>query len=63
MSTPLTSLVQAMTQLQDNALTFVPKIVAVGLVLVVAGHWILGQLVRFTVVAIQATEAVRSGVQ
>ena len=44
----LTALVQAMTQLQDNAISFVPKIVATGLVLVLGGHWVLGRLVQFT---------------
>ena len=43
----VTSLLQAATQLQDNALTFVPKVVATGAVLVVAGPWVLGQLVRY----------------
>lgn len=43
----LVALLQAATQLQENALSFVPKIVAVGLVLVLAGPWVLGRLVRY----------------
>lgn len=42
------ALLQAATQLQENALSFVPKIVAVGLVLALAGPWTLARLVHFT---------------
>lgn len=38
------SLLQAATQVQEYTLTFVPKLLAVGLVLVVAGHWMLAQV-------------------
>jgi flagellar biosynthetic protein FliQ len=39
------SLVQAATQLQENALSFVPKIAAIGLVMALAGPWVLERLV------------------
>lgn len=42
------SVMQATTQIQEQTLTFVPKLVAVFLSLVVAGPWIGTQLVRFT---------------
>lgn len=42
------SLVQSITQLQEATLTFVPKLAAVALVLVVAGHWMVNSLVGFT---------------
>jgi flagellar biosynthetic protein FliQ len=42
------SVLQAVTQLQDPTLTFLPKIVAVALVLALLGHILLGQLVGFT---------------
>jgi len=42
------SLVQSVTQIQEVTLTFVPKLVAVAVVLVVAGRWMLGSLVDFT---------------
>jgi flagellar biosynthesis protein FliQ len=42
------SLFQAVTQVQEQTLTFVPKIIAVFLVLAVTGTWILGTLIRFT---------------
>lgn len=42
------SLFQVATSLQDVTLTFVPKIVAVGLMLIFAGTWMLQVLVAFT---------------
>lgn len=42
------SVFQSVTQVQEVTLTFVPKLAAVALVLVVGGHWMLGQLVSFT---------------
>ncbi|HEU4400898.1 MAG TPA: flagellar biosynthesis protein FliQ [Candidatus Polarisedimenticolia bacterium] len=42
------SLVQVATSLQDATLTFVPKILAVGGSLVLAGHWIIRLLLEFT---------------
>lgn len=44
----LVSLFQVATSLQDVTLTFVPKIVAVGLTLVLTAHWTLRVLVGFT---------------
>lgn len=42
------SVLQAVTQLQDPTLTFLPKIAAVAVVLALLGHFILGQMVGFT---------------
>jgi flagellar biosynthetic protein FliQ len=42
------SIVQAATQLQENVLTFVPKLIALGVALTLAGPWALGQLTRYT---------------
>lgn len=50
----IVSLLQATTQLQDQTLTFVPKLVAVLLALVVAGPWIGDQLLRFARVLFEA---------
>ncbi len=44
----LVGLVQSVTQIQEQTLTFVPKFMAVGLVLVVTGSWMLRTLVDFT---------------
>jgi flagellar biosynthetic protein FliQ len=42
------SLIQSVTQVQEMTLVFVPKMIAVALVLVLAGHWMLSQIVGFT---------------
>ena len=42
------SVVQAVTQVQEMTLTFIPKVIAVGLVLALLGHWMLGRLVGFS---------------
>jgi flagellar biosynthetic protein FliQ len=44
----LISIFQATTQIQEQTLTFVPKIVAVFISLVVFGSWMLNLLVTFT---------------
>jgi flagellar biosynthetic protein FliQ len=42
------SLIQSMTQIQEVTLTFVPKLAAVALVILVAGHWMLAEMMAFT---------------
>lgn len=42
------SLLQAITQVQEMTLTFVPKVLGIGFVLMVAGGWMLNELVEFT---------------
>ena len=42
------SVFQAVTQVQEVTLSFVPKLLGVALVLVVAGHWMLQEAVSFT---------------
>jgi flagellar biosynthetic protein FliQ len=44
----LVSIFQAVTQIQEQTLTFIPKIVAMGLVLVVAGPWMLSEVITYT---------------
>lgn len=39
---------QAVTQVQEQTLSFVPKLLAVGLTLAVGGAWMGGELIRFT---------------
>jgi flagellar biosynthesis protein FliQ len=41
-------LIQSVTQLQEPTLTFVPKFIGTGLVIVLAGNWMLGEAVGFT---------------
>ena len=45
------SLFQAVTQLQDSTLAFVPKILAVGIALLLSGNWMLQELISFTKLA------------
>ncbi len=42
------SLLQGMTQIQDFTLSFVPKLIAVSLVVALTAGWIGAQIVRFT---------------
>lgn len=42
------SLIQTVTQIQEMTLSFVPKVVAIGVVLVVAGNWMLREVVVYT---------------
>ena len=43
----MVSLFQAVTQVQEMSLTFVPKLIGVAAVLVFAGNWMLAQLVTW----------------
>lgn len=45
----LVSIFQAVTQLQEPTLTFIPKILAVVVVIVLAGPWMMNTLLSFTV--------------
>ena len=42
------SLFQSVTQIQEVTLTFVPKLIGVGLVIMLGGHWMLDEVVGFT---------------
>lgn len=42
------SLVQSVTQVQEHTLTFVPKLAGVAVVIMVAGNWMLSELMGFT---------------
>ncbi|TFV52949.1 flagellar biosynthesis protein FliQ [Blastococcus sp. TF02A-35] len=44
----LISLFQAATQIQEATLSFVPKMIAVAIALLVTGNWVLAELVSFT---------------
>jgi flagellar biosynthetic protein FliQ len=43
------SIFQAVTQIQEMTLSFIPKLVVILAVLGFLGHWMLGRLVGFTV--------------
>jgi flagellar biosynthesis protein FliQ len=42
------SVFQSITQIQEVTLSFVPKAAAVGLVLLVTGHWMITEMIAFT---------------
>ena len=44
----LVSVFQAATQIQEQTLTFVPKLIAIATILLVGGSWMLNKLVVFT---------------
>ena len=44
----IVSIFQAVTQIQEQSLSLIPKIVGVAVVMVVLGPWMLGQLVAYT---------------
>ena len=42
------SIFQAVTQIQEQTLSFIPKIVGLAVVIIVAGPWMLGQMLTYT---------------
>ena len=44
----IVSLFQSVTQIQEITLSFVPKLIGVGLVLMLSGHWMMGEMIGFT---------------
>lgn len=54
------SLLQAVTSIQEASLSFIPKVVALGITMVVVAPWILRTLMDFTMVFLnRLPEAVR----
>ena len=44
----LISIIQAVTSIQEQTLAFIPKVVAMAVVLVIGGPWMLNQLLSYT---------------
>ena len=42
------SIIQATTQIQEQTLTFLPKLIVAGIVLAIGGNWMLNQVLNFT---------------
>jgi flagellar biosynthetic protein FliQ len=42
------SIIQAVTQVQEQTLSFIPKVLAMAAVLVIGGPWMLNQLLSYT---------------
>ena len=55
----IVSLVQAATQIQEQTLTFVPKIIAAFLALAIAGVWMIQQLSQFATALFDSIAQVR----
>ena len=43
----IVSIFQAVTSIQEQSLSFIPKIIGLGVLIVVLGPWMLGQLVNY----------------
>ena len=43
----IVSIFQTVTSIQEQTLTFVPKVLAIFLMLMLAGHWIMNNMVEF----------------
>ncbi|KJV25595.1 flagellar biosynthetic protein FliQ [Aquitalea magnusonii] len=54
----LVSVLQAATQINEMTLTFIPKLLAMFLVLVLAGPWMLNTLVEYTTRLFQSIPSV-----
>jgi flagellar biosynthetic protein FliQ len=44
----LVSIMQALTQIQEQTLSFVPKLLGVAIVVAMMGNWMLGEMVGYT---------------
>jgi flagellar biosynthetic protein FliQ len=53
------SVFQATTQIQEQTLSYVPKLVAVFLTLAILGPWMLAQTIRFSRVILETIQYVR----
>ena len=45
----IVSIFQALTQINENTLTFVPKMIVIGIILILAGPWMLDTMKVYTV--------------
>ena len=45
----IVSIFQTVTSIQEQTLTFVPKILAVFLALILMGHWIMNEMVQYMI--------------
>ncbi len=45
----IVSIFQTVTSIQEQTLTFIPKILAVFLTLIVLGHWIMNNMVQYMI--------------
>jgi flagellar biosynthetic protein FliQ len=57
----LVSVLQAVTQIQEMTLTFIPKVFAVGLTMVLLGPWMLDTMLAFTIEVYKQIPAMTAG--
>ena len=57
----LVTLIQAVTQLQEQTLTFLPKLATMALVFVLVLPWMLRELVEFVLLALRSLPTVTAG--
>jgi len=50
----LVGMIQAATQIQEQTLTFIPKLIVLALTLMIAGSWMLGVITDFSTTLIQS---------
>ncbi len=43
------SVIQAVTQINEQTLTFIPKLIVIGIVILIAGPWMLDVLSHYTI--------------
>ncbi|WP_223692901.1 flagellar biosynthesis protein FliQ [Leifsonia poae] len=55
------SLVQSITQIQEVTLSFVPKAAAVGVALLICGHWMISEMITFTQVLFEKIPSLLGG--
>jgi flagellar biosynthetic protein FliQ len=55
----VTGILQATTQIQEQTLSYVPKLIAVFVTLAIVGPWTLNQAVRFTILIFDNIPLVR----
>lgn len=53
------SVLQATTQIQEQTLSYIPKLTGVFLTIALLGPWILAETVKFTVVLLESIPTVR----
>ncbi len=56
----LVSLIQAVTQIQEQTLTFIPKLIGLALVFIVTLPWVLSQLIEYMVGVLRSLSVMTS---
>lgn len=57
----IVAIFQAATQIQESSLAFVPKLIGMGIALLIFGNWIIDKLMTFTLSMFDAMAKVSGG--